>query len=152
MEDRLFRDAMGQFATGITVVTGNFEEETYGMTVNAFMSVSLNPKLITVSIGNNAFLYNKLQNLDRFGVSVLKESQKDLSKIYARQMEKGKDIIFESLDGAPVIKGSMVTLSCQVCDTVKAGDHMLYIARVMDLQIKEGNPLIYFGSQYCYLK
>ena len=94
MDERLFRDAMGKFATGITIVSINDNNEYRGMTVNAFMSISLNPKLIAVSIDENAGMYDKLKNTTKFGVSMLKEEQRDLSMIFARQKEKDRVIEF----------------------------------------------------------
>lgn len=152
MNDRLFRDAMGKFATGITVVTGSFGEKIHGMTVNAFMSVSLQPKLIAISIDEKASMYNKLQKLERFGVSILNENQKELSMIYAGQQEKVSESAYDYLDGAPVIKNALANLSCQVCNEVKAGDHIIYIAKVRDLKVMEGDPILYFGSKYRSLK
>lgn len=152
MNDRLFRDAMGKFATGITVVTGIIDGEVHGMTVNAFMSVSLQPKLVAVSIGEQATMYNQLQHIERFGISILSDEQEEASTKYAKRLDKGEEIMYEYLDGAPVLQDSLVTLSCQVYDQVKAGDHLIYIASVTDIQMKEGSPLLYFGSKYRLLK
>lgn len=148
MNDRLFREAMGKFATGITVVTADYDDEIIGMTVNAFMSISLDPKLIAISIDESASMYDKLQEKGKFGVSILKEEQKDISMIFAKQIEKDREINFLRQDDIPVIEDSLVTISCQVKDKVKAGDHLIFIAEVSDIAINEGEPLIYAGSQY----
>src|SRR5699024_12340005 len=91
MHDRLFRDAMGKFATWITIVSIDYGGEILGMTVNAFMSVSLDPKLIAISIDEKASMYNKLQETKKFGVSILAEEQKDISMIFAKQKEKERE-------------------------------------------------------------
>jgi flavin reductase (DIM6/NTAB) family NADH-FMN oxidoreductase RutF len=148
MEERLFRDAMGRFTTGITVVTNEINQEIKGMTVNAFMSVSLNPKLITVSIDEKASMYEQLQTCQKFGVSILSEQQKDLSSAFAKSSNDKKIASFDYLNGVPVLRGSLVTLCCRLNKVVKAGDHMLLIAEVEDIAINEQNPLIYFGSEY----
>lgn len=148
MDERLFRDAMGKFATGITIVSMNDEGKNIGMTVNAFMSISLNPKLIAVSIDESASMYDKLNNTEKFGISILKEDQQDLSMIFARQKEKDREIEFVDLDGVPVLKDALATLSCKVINKVKAGDHLIYIAEVTDLTIDEGSPILYFGGKY----
>lgn len=148
MDERLFRDAMGKFATGITIVSMNDEGKNIGMTVNAFMSISLNPKLIAVSIDESASMYDKLNNTEKFGISILKEDQQELSMIFARQKEKDREIEFVDLDGVPVLKDALATLSCKVINKVKAGDHLIYIAEVTDLTIDEGSPILYFGGKY----
>jgi flavin reductase (DIM6/NTAB) family NADH-FMN oxidoreductase RutF len=148
MDDRLFRTAMGKFATGITVVTSDYHGEIHGMTVNAFMSVSLNPKLITVSIDEKASMYETLQEVEQFGVSILSENQQDISMIFAKQKEKDREIPYTYLDGAPVLENSLAVLSCKPQQIVKAGDHILIIAEVSDIQVNEGDPLLYFNGQY----
>ena|SRR5690625_3673792 len=152
MDDRLFRDAMGKFATGITIVTTDYNEEIIGMTVNAFMSISLEPKLIAISIDESASMYDKLQETSKFGVSILKEEQKDISMIFAKQIEKDREINYLRQDDIPVIEDSLVTISCHVKEMVKAGDHLIFIAEVSDIAINEGEPLIYAGSNYRSLK
>src|SRR5690625_4220042 len=102
MDERLFRDAMRKFATGITIVTIQDEENPIGMTVNTFMSISLDPKLIAISIDESASMYDKLNQADRFGISILREDQTDLSKIFARQKVQSEAIPFKELNGVPV--------------------------------------------------
>lgn len=148
MDERLFRDAMGKFATGITVVTMNDNGNNIGMTVNAFMSISLQPKLIAVSIDESASMYDKLNATEKFGVSILSEEQKELSMIFARQKDKDQEVNFFDQDGVPVLSNALVTLSCNVQEKIKAGDHLIYIAEVTDLTINEGDPVLYFGGKY----
>lgn len=148
MDDRLFRDAMGKFATGITIVSTDYNDEVLGMTVNAFMSVSIEPKLIAISIDEKASMYDKLQETKKFGLSILAEDQKEISMIFAKQMTKDREIPFTRLDGIPVVKGSIATLSCHVKDTAKAGDHMILIAEVTELTVDEKEPVLFFGGKY----
>src|SRR5699024_2835045 len=149
MEDRIFRDAMGKFATGITIVSMNDEDgNNIGMTVNAFMSVSLNPKLIAVSIDEKASMYDRLKETKQFGVSVLKEEQQDISMIFAKQKEKDREIEFIDQNGVPVIKGALATLSCETEKQAIAGDHLIIIARVTDIGQQDGDPILYFGGNY----
>lgn len=152
MDDRLFRDAMGKFATGITVITADYNNEIIGMTVNAFMSISLEPKLIAISIDESASMYDKLQETKKFGVSILTEDQKYLSMIFAKQIEPDQEIDYVRQSDIPVIRNSLVTLSTEVKNMVKAGDHMIFIAEVTDIAINKGEPLIYAASKYQSLK
>lgn len=152
MDERLFRDAMGKFATGITVVSMYDNNETIGMTVNAFMSISLNPMLIAVSIDERASMYDKFKEQKSFGVSMLKESQEDLSSYFARQKELDYEINFIDQSNVPVIDDALANLSCEVVQEVEAGDHTILIAKVNDIKVNEGEPVIYFGSNYRFLK
>lgn len=148
MDKRIFRDAMGKFATGITIVTTEYDGEVMGMTVNAFMSVSLDPKLIAISIDEKARMYDKLQKTKKFGLSILSEEQKELSMIFAKQMDKDRDISFLRQDDIPVLDDSIATLSCHIKETAKAGDHMIFIAEVSDLKMNGGDPILYYGGRY----
>src|SRR5699024_3323185 len=146
------RDAMGTFATGITVVTINTPEKPVGMTVNAFMSISLDPKLIAISIDKSATMYDQLDQADTFGVSILKKEQEELSMIFARQKEEIEEIPYTYLDGVPVLDNSLTALSCRVYNKVMAGDHLIYIAEVTDIKMTKGEPTIFFGGEYQGLK
>ncbi|WP_077326502.1 flavin reductase family protein [Virgibacillus siamensis] len=148
MDSREFRNAMGKFATGITIVTTEYDGNTLGMTVNAFMSVSLEPKLIAISIDEKASMYDKLQKTKKFGISILNEDQKDFSMVFARQKEKDQVIPIVKQDGIPVIDGAIATLSCHVKETATAGDHMIFIAEVTDLNMNQGEPIIFYSGKY----
>ncbi|WP_163969781.1 flavin reductase family protein [Oceanobacillus halotolerans] len=150
MNNRLFRDAMGKFATGITIVTTEYNKEIKGMTVNAFMSVSLEPKLIAISIDEKASMYPILQENKKFGLSILKEDQKELSMIFAKQIEKDREVPYKFLDEIPVIDGSLITLSCHVTETVKAGDHLIFIAEVSEMNTsdEDTNPILFYRGKY----
>ncbi|MBM7646554.1 flavin reductase (DIM6/NTAB) family NADH-FMN oxidoreductase RutF [Scopulibacillus daqui] len=147
MDDRTFRDAMGKFATGVTVITTVLGDEVHGMTANAFMSVSLNPKLITVSIDEKAHMLKKLVQSGKFAVSILSEDQIEMSMHFAGQKEK-QDVEFDWISGVPVIKNALANIICDVYDTHKAGDHTLFIGEVMDLNISQGNPLTFYSGKY----
>lgn|SRR5690625_1590534 len=148
MDDQSFRDAMGKFSTGIAVITTEYDDKIVGMTVNTFVSISLNPRLIAISIGDTTNMYRILSETKKFGVSILKEDQKELSMIFSNQIKKSVEIHFEDRDGLPVIKNSLATISCHVKNMVIAGDHMIFISEVTDFAINEGDPILYFGSCY----
>ncbi|QGH35844.1 flavin reductase [Gracilibacillus salitolerans] len=147
MSKQDFRKAMSKFATGITVVTSEFDNDIQGMTVNAFMSVSLDPQLITISLDSKTNFYKNADKIKRFGVSILREEQQEISMIFAKQTEKEyKD--FTTLDGIPVIDNALSTLACTTVNTVEAGDHLLIIAEVDEIKLDEGKPILYYNSEY----
>jgi len=152
MDGRTFRNAMGKFATGVTVVTTKSGEDVHGMTANAFMSVSMDPQLICVSVGHNATMHNKIKESGKFAVSILSDAQQDMSNYFAGQVKEKKDIPFEWIHEYPVISDSLVNIMCTVYDAHPAGDHTLYIGEVQDIAVKdEGEPLTFFGGKYCRL-
>lgn len=148
MEDRLFRDAMGKFATGVTVVTTQYENEAFGMTANAFMSVSLDPKLVVVSIGHKARFLSKVQDSKKFAVNILADHQQDYSMAFAGQLKDEIEINFDELAGLPVLPGALAQVSCEVVSEYVEGDHTLFIGRVLDIKVTDGEPLVFFSGKY----
>jgi len=146
MDDLLFRKAMGKFATGVTVLTTVHEGDVHGMTANAFMSVSLDPKLVVISVGKQARFLDKVTQSKRFAVNILAEDQQQVSQHFAGKPQG--DIQFATLDGLPVIEGAIAQITCEVASVYEEGDHTLFIGRVTDLQLEEKNPLLFFGGQY----
>jgi len=146
MDDRLFRRAMGKFATGVTVITTEVNEEVHGMTANAFMSVSLDPKLVLISIDKRARMLEKIEQANTFAVNILAEDQKQYSQIFAGQ-EKG-EVSFARLNDMPILDGALVNLTCNVYDKHEAGDHYLFLGEVTELVVKDGDPLLFFSGQY----
>lgn len=149
MDTRLFRKAMGKFATGITVVLTNDQNDINGITVNAFMSLSLDPMLIAISLDQNASIYPSLQHTNRFGISILEETQKDISMIFAKQKEMSQeDVVVLEMAGAPVIHGAVAQLACEKESEVRAGDHIIFIAKVVGIDVNDKEPLVYFNGEY----
>jgi flavin reductase (DIM6/NTAB) family NADH-FMN oxidoreductase RutF len=150
MDDRLFRNAMGKFATGVTVVATEVDGKAHGMTANAFMSVSLNPKLVVVSIAEKASMLEKIKKSNTFSVNILSAEQQELSMIFAGQLKEHREVVFNQLGGVPVIAGALAQVACEVTAAHVEGDHTLFIGRVIEISIEESNaePLIYFSGKY----
>jgi flavin reductase (DIM6/NTAB) family NADH-FMN oxidoreductase RutF len=148
MDDRMFRTAMGKFATGVTVVTTKLGEEVHGMTANAFMSVSLNPKLVVVSVDHRATMKSYITHARKFAISILNQNQRDLSAYFAGQIDETREIDFHWFHEMPTIKNALVNIVCELHETVDAGDHTLFIGKVTELIVQEGEPLAFFNGKY----
>ncbi|MGG1674849.1 flavin reductase family protein [Neobacillus sp. NRS-1170] len=148
MDDRQFRQAMGKFATGVTVIATELEGEIHGMTANAFMSVSLDPKLIVISIGEKAKILNKIKESKIFTVNILAADQQEHSMIFAGQLKEHREVAFERLDGKPVIPGSVAQVACEVSAEHVEGDHTLFIGKVTDIHLSDAEPLIFYSGKY----
>ncbi len=146
MDDRLFRDAMGKFATGVTVLLTENAGEAHGMTANGFMSVSLDPKLVVISIGHKAKFLEKVSESRKYTVNILAEDQEHYSRHFAGR--PGEAVEFETLAGLPVLKGAIAQIACEVVSEHVEGDHTLFIGKVVDLRLEDKNPLLFFGGKY----
>lgn len=145
---REFRNALGRFATGITVVTTVVDGTVRGMTANAFLSVSLEPPLVLVSVANKAHMHGYLQRSGRYGVSVLTADQEEYSQHFAGIGAPDLQPQFVQVDGMPLLAESLAHLIVTVTDVHLAGDHTLYIGQVDYLQAWDGKPLLYFQGRY----
>lgn len=149
MDDRLFRDAMGKFATGVTVISTKVDEKVHGMTANAFMSVSLNPKLVTISVATHAKMHSLLKQSGKYAVNFLTEDQKPLSMLFAGQMkDEPFEVDFDELGGTPVIPDSLAVVACDIVEAYDVGDHTLFVGAVTDIQVNEGEPLLFHAGKY----
>lgn len=147
MDDRLFRSAMGKFATGVTVIVTETENQPHGMTANAFMSVSLDPKLVVISIKENAKILSKIQQSGKFSVNILSAEQQEISMIFAGQI-KDKEVQFNRLENQAVIPGALAQVTCDVSAEHVEGDHTLFIGKVTGIELNEGEPLLFFNGRY----
>ena len=143
-----FRRACGVFATGITVITTQDGELIHGMTANSFVSVSLDPPLVLVSVDNRSHLHRLLPTAGRYGVSVLTEDQEALSRHYSGSPVEGLKVSFVTRNGVALIEGAMAYFVVQIVDSHPAGDHTLYIGRVEHFESRHDRPLLFFGGQY----
>ncbi|WP_419887911.1 flavin reductase family protein [Neobacillus niacini] len=148
MDDRKFRTAMGKFATGVTVIATEVEGDIHGMTANAFMSVSLDPKLVVISIGEKAKILNKIKESKIFTVNILAAEQQELSMIFAGQLKEHKEVIFDRLDGKPVLAGAVAQIACEVSAEHVEGEHTLFIGKVTDIHLEDAEPLLFYSGKY----
>jgi 3-hydroxy-9,10-secoandrosta-1,3,5(10)-triene-9,17-dione monooxygenase reductase component len=148
---RPFRDALGRFATGITIVTTRGAAgELVGFTASSFNSVSLEPPLVLFSLGRASSSWDAFIHADLFGVNVLRESQQDLSTRFAKTAtDKFEGVPYElGATGVPLLKGVLAHFECRVRHRYDGGDHVIFVGEVLHFEHDEGDPLIYFGSRY----
>ena len=146
-----FRRALGQFASGVTVVTTrDAKGRSLGLTVTAFSSVSLDPPLVLVCVDHRSEAHVGFRDAGLFGVSILAEGQEEVSRRFA----VGGAAKFTGLElgrgttGVPLIPGAVAHLECRVKATHDAGDHRIYVGEVLAVDVKPGRPLLYRDRDY----
>ena len=145
----VFRRTLGMFATGVTVITVRAGEVMHGMTANAFMSVSLRPPLILISVDRRAKMNALLREGVRYGVSVLEERQVRLSDRFAgRSPEGSEEPEFEVVHETPLVAGALAHLVARVVRSYWGGDHSLFLGQVEYVRYGEGTPLLFHGGRY----
>jgi flavin reductase (DIM6/NTAB) family NADH-FMN oxidoreductase RutF len=146
------RRTLGMFATGVTVITTKAEDQIHGMTANAFMSVSLRPPLIVISVDRRARMHRLLAEGVRFAVNVLASDQEELSDRFAgRAVEGGVEVAFDAVGDTPTVRGALATLVARVVRSSWGGDHSLFVGQVEYARYGEGEPLLFHGGRYEHL-
>lgn len=146
-----FRRCLGRFATGVTVVTCTDRDgEHYGMTVNSFSSVSLEPPLVLWNIAKVSRSLDAFLAAEHFGVNVLAREQKGLSRHFAgSDPDLFADIPHGASDnGVPRLDGSIAWFECRTEATHDCGDHHIIIGEVTDFAAADGEPLLFFRGEY----
>lgn len=150
---RDFREAMGRFASGVVVITTQQGDDAHAMTATAFMSGSLQPPLIVVSVDANARMHEKILASGHFGVSLLAQEQQDASNCFAGRVVEGYVPEFERLAGVPVLAGATVQLAADLRNSYPCGDHTLFVGEIQKLVLAGNNPspLVYHSGGYASL-
>jgi len=152
-DDRVFRRALGRFATGVIVLTAGPRAAPHAMTANAFMSGSLRPPLVVVSVGRHARMHRRLGRVRRFGVSILDQGQEPASRHFAGQAVAGFAPAFTELGGVPVLAAAAVTLAARIKHRYDCGDHTLFVGEVHELTVNQAAPpLVYYEGRYGMLQ
>jgi len=154
LDSEKLRQAMRAWTTGVTVVTAIHEGQRYGMTVNSFTSLSLEPPLISVSLKQLTHTHELVQKSGEFAVTILSESQSDISDRFAGKIPDIEDrfagVPTETLlIDAPLLKGGTAYFNCRVTDSIPIGENTLFIAEVVAAQVKgENDPLVYHNRVF----
>lgn len=150
---RDFRDCLGQFATGVAVVTTRANNGAKaGITINSFASVSLDPALVLFSIDQRAATHSLFAGeCDRFCINILGRQQRELSDLFSSPAQnRWQDLVFEDdCHGVPKLIGNLATFSCKRHAIHDGGDHSIIVGHVQDIAMgNTGDPLLYYGGRY----
>jgi flavin reductase (DIM6/NTAB) family NADH-FMN oxidoreductase RutF len=147
-----FRQVLGHFPTGVTVITATTDDGPAGLAVGSFFSVSLDPPLVAFCAAKTSTSYPRIAEAGHFVVNVLSEDQEDVCRVFA---SKGTDK-FAGMGyrpapgtGAPIINDVLAWIGCDIHDTIEAGDHYIVVGLVHDMEIgHEAGPLVFFRGGY----
>lgn len=153
-DPRAYRDTMGMFATGVTVITMASGDEYHGMTANAVMSVSLTPPLVAVSIALDTFSNRFIRKARGFSLNILGKDDVGVALGFARPAARGKELFGEDVvlgpTGDPVLEGSIGHVGCSLRSVYEEGDHAIVVGHVEALLKDERSPrpLVFFGGRF----
>lgn len=151
-----FRQAWGKYPTGVSVVTSiEPDGNVHGMAANGINSVSLDPPLVLICVGNNRNSYPLIKQTRRFAINILSDRQQPVAQHYASPAEaRSPDfaVSFTFTDsGAAFIDGSLASMDCRVVNEQVAGDHTIFVAEVERIEMADGDPLVYCEGKFARL-
>ena len=146
-----FRRVLGQFATGVTIITAMDGDEPAGVAANSFTSVSLDPPLVLFCVGRSSSTWPRIERARKFAVNILGDHQEEVCQLFA---QKGADRFGQtewhvSVGGSPVLHDCLAYLDCEFWAEYDGGDHIIVVGRVLDLGINhDAGPLVFYQGQY----
>jgi 3-hydroxy-9,10-secoandrosta-1,3,5(10)-triene-9,17-dione monooxygenase reductase component len=150
-DSKALRAVLGCFATGVAIITSRSATRRFGVTVNSFSSVSLEPPLILFSLANTANVLPDFQSVDYFAVNFLTHEQEFLSNRFARpsSAEWPTEKVLDVRNGCPVFEDSLAYLECEKTAELEAGDHRIFLGKVTHFHNHDaGHPLLFFRGGY----
>ncbi len=151
LDAREIRNVMGHFATGVTVITtSDITGKPFGLTVNSFTSLSLNPPLVVVCVDKTVDCYSCFDESKVFAVNVLSEDQEELSRRFATKgIEKFAGIQWRMGEhGSPLLDRVIGTIECKVTLSYEGGDHTIFLGEILSATAKGDRPLLFFKGKY----
>lgn len=149
---RAYRDTIGHFASGVTIVTTNGPAGPAGMTTNAITSLSLDPLLLLVCFEQHSRTLAAVRTSERFAVNILRAGQEELARVFASKRvprEKFDSVTHAETHGVPVLDGALAWIACELRELLPAGDHVIGIGEVIGMGTGEqGDPLVYYRGCY----
>lgn len=144
-----FRDVIGRFATGVTVITALDQGRRFGTTASAVSSLSLEPPMLLVCMNESSATGQAIARAGSFGVNILGEEQAELARRFAgKGDDKFAGVGLEYHDGAPRLEGALATVECRVVEVARGGTHVVFIGEVLHAAGREGAPLAYFRGGF----
>lgn len=157
LDPEQLRRAMRAWTTGVAILTASYGGETYGMTINSFNSLSLDPPMVCVTVRNETRIHNLIERAQTFGVTALAASQRDLAEDFAGRKHAAQRMDGVALQtfatGAPMLADGLASWDCRVTQTIPLGKNTMFLAEVISAQIHSAeDPLVYHDRTYHQLK
>lgn len=146
-----FRDVLGRFCSGITILTASLDARPTGLTCQSFMSLSLDPPLVAFAVAATSTSYPTIREAGRFAVNILAEDQAELATAFARSGgDKFAGVEWHrEATGAPLLDGTVGHIECELVEEYRIGDHLLVVGRVVALAgRRDAAPLLFFRGSF----
>jgi flavin reductase (DIM6/NTAB) family NADH-FMN oxidoreductase RutF/DNA-binding GntR family transcriptional regulator len=150
VDQGVFRDVIGRFASGVTVITTRLEEQDYGTTASAVSSLSMEPPMLLICLNRTSETREAILAAGWFAVNILSEAQADLAYAFAKKSPdkfKGTETT-RGASGVPLLIGALAQLECRVSETATGGTHTVFMGEVQNAAATEAAPLTYYRGRF----
>lgn len=148
-DPRLLRDALGRFATGVTVITCQTGQGPVGITANSFASVSLDPALVLWSIARSSSRFAAFSGAQAFAIHILGQDERDLAARFAKAGAGFDGLpVRAGRAGAPLVEGTLACFDCALHSAIDGGDHLILLGKVLGASFRDGAPLVFAKGHY----
>jgi flavin reductase (DIM6/NTAB) family NADH-FMN oxidoreductase RutF/DNA-binding GntR family transcriptional regulator len=150
VEQAVFRDVIGRFASGVTVITTRVDDVDFGTTASAVSSLSMEPPMLLICLNRTSQTERSITASGWFAVNILGDRQADVARAFARKApDKFRDAdVVRGPHGLPLISGALAQLVCRVTETATGGTHTVFLAEVTHADAGEGHPLTYYSGRF----
>lgn len=150
VDEAVFRNVVGHFASGVTVITTSEGDQLYGTTVSAVSSLSSEPPMMLICLNRSSITHDAVRRTGRYAINILSAGQGDIARVFAR---KGDDKFIGvehslSAHGLPLLTGALASIECVVEETATGGTHTVFLGRVVSAGAREGEPLAYYRGTF----
>lgn len=150
VEEEIFREVIGHFASGVAVITARAGQRDYGTTASAVTSLSIEPPMLLICLKADSETHGAIDLSGRFAVNILRWGQEDLARRFAVKSDaKFEGLpIGRSVNQLPTVKGALAHLECRVTETAIGGTHTVFLAAVESAAAYAGEPLAYYRGSF----
>jgi flavin reductase (DIM6/NTAB) family NADH-FMN oxidoreductase RutF/DNA-binding GntR family transcriptional regulator len=150
VDEAAFRNVVGHFASGVTIVTTSDDDRLYGTTVSAVSSLSSEPPMMLVCLNRSSATHDAVARSGRYAINILSSAQGDLARAFARKGDDKFAGVTHSLSplGLPLLSGTLAALECVVDETATGGTHTIFLGRVVSAEARTGEPLAYYRGTF----
>lgn len=153
VDSELFKNAWSKFPTGVSIISSlSPNGDIHGMAANGIMSVSLDPMLVVISMSNTSTSFKYIDEVKKYGINILKNTQEEIARYYASPTEdksiNKSDWFRFSNNGVALLENCLASMSCDVVEQYVTGDHTLFIGKVDQIYLNDGEALLFYNREF----
>ena len=152
IDPRAFRDVLGYFPTGVTIITAQGEDAPVGMACNSFASVSLDPPLVGIAAAKTSSTWPDIEATGKFCINIMADVHEDTCRQFSQKgIDRFAGTPHKPRAGGPGLEEAMAWIDCDIYSVTEAGDHLIILGRVLAIEASdhpEGKPLVFYRGKY----